>query len=795
MVRSPTADNAVVSHYRILEKLGEGGMGVVYRAHDERLDRDVALKFLSMELLADKSARDLLLREARTASALNHPNICAVYDVGESDGRGYIVMEYVKGISLAQHIRYGGAGDESVIRYGEQTADALAHAHEHRVIHGDLKPSNIVITPEGFAKVLDFGLGRRIKPEAAADQTATSLEPGSSPGAGTLHYMAPEILRGDPADARSDIWSLGVVLYELAAGRRPFEGRTAYELSSSILHDAPPDLPPKTSLGLRAVIERCLAKLPVARYQHANEVRAALAALRSNTPLAGSVAPSVSRERTGSPPLRRWLVPAAVSGLVLLLIAAWLFVAQHKQKSASANAAVHSLAVLPLENMSGDPSEEFFADGMTEELTTELAQISALRVISRTSVMQYKKSTGSLPEIAKRLRVDALVEGSVLRSGDRVRITAQLIEASTDEQLWAGSYEGDARDVLGLQRSVAQAIADEVKVHLTPQEQKRLSTSRAVSPAAHEAYLRGEYLNMGTGAQQLKAKGYFEEAIRIDPDYASAYAGLAKYYWSAPDLDPSYAMPKARENAMKALALDPNLAQAHATAAGLHFYADWDFDAAEKEINRALELSPNDADSHRMYSYFLAALARVQEAEAESKKAEELDPLSTSTQITAGWVFYWAGQYERAIEQCQKALELDPNSAGAYDCLGSSYLAQGKYEQAIAAGERAVEISAKDPARLVGLGRAYALSGRRPEAEKILKEFHRQSASSYIPPYFFAVLHAALGQRDQAFVFLSKAYKDRDRYVAWLKVDVALDSLRGDPRFERLLRQVGFPQS
>jgi eukaryotic-like serine/threonine-protein kinase len=795
MTESPSPTSLVVSHYRIVEKIGQGGMGIVYRAHDDRLRRDVALKFLPPDMVADKSARDVLIHEARAASALNHPNICTVYDIGQCDGRDYIVMEYVKGLPLAAQIREGAMADETVIRYGEQIADALAHAHEHGVIHRDLKASNIIITPEGRAKVLDFGLAKRRTVKGADDQTTNTFETEETPGAGTMHYTAPEILRGEPADARSDIWSLGVVLYEMAAGRRPFHGGTAYELSSDILYDPPDALPPKTPLGLGSVIERCLAKSPADRYQQANEVRAALGALRSSGSLPtpqptakGISGGGLTRER------RPWVFLAGIVGLVLVVTAGWVFIGKPGKTGASANEPVHSLAVLPLENMSGDPSEEFYAEGMTEELTTQLAQISALRVISRTSVMQYKASKKSLPEIAKELRVDAIVEGSVMRSGDRVRITAQLIQAATDKHLWAKSYDGDARDVLGLQRNVAQAIANEVKVQLTPQEQERLSSSKAVNPAAHEAYLRGDYLNKGTGAQQLKAKEYFEEAIRIDPSYAAAYAGLANYYWSTPNLGPREAMPRARENALKALELDPDLAQAHATVAAIHFYADWDFTAAENEFKRALELNPSDAESHRIYSFFSAALGRVQEALVQSGKAQELDPLSSSTQVTAGWVFYWARQYDKAVEQCQKALEFDLDSAGAYDCLGSSYLAQGMYEQAIGASQRAVEISESDSARLVELGRAYALAGRKSEAQKVLEQLRRQASTKYVPPYLFAVIYTAQGRHDEAFASLEKAYTDRDRYMVWLNIDSEMDSLRPDPRFESLVRRIGFPQ-
>ena len=781
-----------LGHYRILEKIGSGGMGEVYRARDEQLGRDIALKVIPTQLLADDSARKLLIREARTASALNHPNICTIHDVGETDGRNYIVMEYVKGRPLAEQIGEGGLPAEKVIRYGEQISDGLAHAHEHGVIHRDLKPSNIMITPEGRAKVLDFGLAKRHSIEGVTEQTRSQdSDVDEGPGVGTMRYTAPEVFRGEMADARSDIWALGVVLYEMTTGQRPFNGKTAYELSSHILHDQPKKLPATVSPPLHAVIEKCLAKSPAERYQRASEVRAALGGLRTQTPTSKSSINLVAEAAARLRERRRLFILAGVFGTLLLLIAGWGFVPHKWKTGGSGTGPIHSLAVLPLENLSRDSAEQYFADGMTEELTTQLAQISALRVISRTSVMQYKDSKKPLPQVAKELQVEAVVEGSVMRSGDRVRITAQLIQASTDKHLWAKSYEGDARDVLGLQQEVAKAIADEVKVQLTPQEQTRLSSTRPVSPAAHEAYLKGNYLNKGTGAQQRKARDYFEEAIRIDPNYAPAYAGLAEYYWSSLDLRPRDAMPKAKENALKALELDPDLAQAHYELAAVHFYGDWEWTGAEKEFRHALELNPNDAESHSFYSFFLAALGRKEEALAESRRAQELDPLSISTQLTAGFVLYFAREYDKSIEQCRSALELDPNSAGVYDCMGSSYLAEGMYEQAIAGFQKASNLSNNDPVRLTGLGEAYALAERKSDARRVLEQLRQLSRHAYLPPYFFARIYGALGENDEAFSWLENAFGEHDVYLAWLKVDAAIDPLRNDPRFPELLRRVG----
>jgi len=780
-----------LGHYRLLERIGVGGMGEVFRARDERLDRDAAIKVLPASLKDNLPARNQLLGEARSVSQLNHPNICSIYEIGDETGTAFIAMEYVAGRSLRALIPPTGLPTEQTLRYGAQIADALAHAHQHRVVHRDLKPDNVIITPEGNAKVLDFGLATRLRTEEIEVVTRSqAILAESDPLAGTLPYMAPEQLRGEPADQRSDIWALGVLLYEMASGHRPFSAHSGLEVVSAIMRDPPPPLPDHVPVALSALIRKCLAKDPAVRYQSAAEIRSALETLGSaSTPIFSLR--DVPLQKKSRPPVMAWVAVGIAAVLVFLFALNFDGLRERLMPHASASP-IRSLAVLPLENLSGDPAQDYFAEGMTDELTTQLAQISALRVISRTSAMRYKDTKESLPQIAADLQVDAVVEGSVLRSGNKVRITAQLIQASTDKNLWAQSYEGDARDVLGLQQKVAKAIADEVKVQLTPQEQTRLSNSRAVAPAALEAYLKGNYLNNGTPDQHAKAQAYFEDAIRIDPDYAPAYAGLSYYYWSAVDIPPRDSMPKAKENALRALQLDPDLAQGHYELGAVYFYGDWDWAGAEREFKRALQLNPSDAESHRIYSFFLAALGRKAEALEQSRKAQDLDPLSITTQVTSGFVLYFVREFDQSIQQCQNALELDPNSAGAYDCMGSSYLGEGQYEQAIVAAQKAVSLSNNDPARVVGLGRAYAMAGRVADADKILDQLRQRSHLAYVPPYFFSAIYAALGQKDEAFQSLENAFAQRDVFLAWLRVDAAMDPLRGDSRFTKMLRRLNF---
>jgi serine/threonine-protein kinase len=522
--------------YEILEPLGAGGMGEVYRAHDSRLGRDVAVKVLPASEVADESARHRLVREARTASQLNHPHICTIYEVGDADGLAYIAMERVEGRPLDVLIGPEGLSVQTVVRYGIQLADALSYAHERGVIHRDLKCANVVVTADGRVKVLDFGLAKRVMSPDQSDTTRfahTITEPGAV--VGTPQYMAPELLKRGTADSRSDLWSLGVMLYEMASGARPFRGATAMELAAAILGEPPETLPARVPPELAAIIERCLAKDPAHRYRQAGEVRAALedltsaASRRESLPSRAGSRPAVRWRRTW-----RWAIPV----VILLVMGFVLDVAGLRTRlvPGAGRQRIRSLAVLPLANFSRDPDQDYFADSMTEELIATLAQIGALRVISRTSVMGFKGTTKKLPEIARMLGVDGIIEGSVERSGDRVRITAQLIRAAKDEHLWARSYERDLSDVLALQHEVAAAIAKEVQVHLTPQQRQKIAIAAPVSPKAYDLYLRGiEAYRRWDDKSVRAAFEFLTQAIRIDSSYAPAWAALGLVSRLEPD--------------------------------------------------------------------------------------------------------------------------------------------------------------------------------------------------------------------------------------------------------------------
>ncbi|MGH9727474.1 MAG: protein kinase domain-containing protein [Candidatus Acidiferrales bacterium] len=779
-----------LGHYRIIEKIGAGGMGEVYRARDEQLDRDVALKLLPSGMLKDEKARRRFRNEALLLAKLNHPNVATIHEFDTDGGADFLVMECVTGTPLAQRLEGGPLPEKELLVIAIQVAQALEEAHERGIVHRDLKPGNIIITPKGRAKVLDFGIAKLLRP--AGDTDPTQSITGAHGAAGTLPYMSPEQLKGETVGASSDIFSLGAVLYEMATGRRPCEETLPSRIIDAIVRESP--VPPRTvnariSAELERITMKCLEKEPDNRYQSAKELEVDLRRLQTLSSAPVTAAPAVKPAFWDKKKAK--LVGAGIAIALVIVLVLGIRWWRARMSPVSGSPPIQSLAVLPFENLSGDPQQEYFTQGMTEELTTQLAQISALRVISRTSVTSYKNSRLSLPEIGKQLHVDAIVEGSVMRSADRVRITARLIQASNGKLLWTQAYDRNVKDVLDLQDEVARTIASEVKVTLTPAEQARLANARPVDPLAHEALLEGNFLNRGTSEQHRKAGAYFKQAIQIDPNYAPAYAGLADYYWSDPELQPRETMPEAKKYAQRALELDPNLADAHTTLGAIHFYADWNWIAAEKEFKRAIELSPSDAEAHRTYSIYLAAMGRADEALGESAKAQQLDPLSIWAQITSGYIFYFTRHYERAIEQCRRVLELDPNSVGGYDCLGTSYLAEGSYAQAIDASQKASSLSGNDPARLVGLGRAYALAGRKSDARKVLEQLRQISTRTYVPPYFFATIYGDLGERDTAFSWLNKAFNERDVYLPWLKVDGAVDSLRADPRFTRLLLQLG----
>ncbi len=782
-----------LGHYRIVERIGTGGMGEVYRARDERLERDVAIKVLPTGTLTDEAARRRFRQEALALARLNHPHIATIHDFNSQDGVDFLVMEYVPGSSLAEKLAAGPLSEKETLRLGAQVAAALDAAHEQRIVHRDLKPGNIVLTSRGDVKVLDFGLAKLLQPAEGEAVTAESFAETRA-GAGTLPYMAPEQLRGDPADARTDIHALGAVLYEMSTGQRPFTETQAPRLIDAILHQAPrapSRLNARLVPQLENIILKALEKDPERRYQSARELRVDLERLA-----APSTAVGVAVTQPSS--LRRWVIAGAAMAALLLAVLFGFNVGGLRQRllGRAGPAQIDSLAVLPLENMSGDPEQEYFADGMTDTLITELSKIGALKVISRTSTMRYRKSEKSIPEIGRELDVDAVVEGSVMRSGQRVRITAQLIDACTDRHLWAENYEGDLRDVFALQADVARAISKEIQIKLTAQEQARLAGPRPVNPEAHEAYLKGRYyLEKWSDDGATRAEEYFQRAIALDPNYALPYVGLAETYgFGVPGSDPGESKNKQRAAAMKALELDENLGEAHVSLAMLKF-GEWDFPGAETEFKRAIELNPNYAPGHHLYSHYLMAMGRADDSLRESLKLLELDPLSPAANLHLGVHYVVFRQFDRAIEQERKTLQMDPNYIEAHRALGGAYLGKRKYEEAIPQFERAVQLSQRAPFYLGALAEAYAVAGRQAEARELLAEIQQRArahpSSVVLLASIEARIYGCLGEREKALSKLRGAYETHEVLLDEIRGWPVYDDFREDPRFRELVERFG----
>jgi len=746
--------------YEIVAPLGVGGMGEVYKARDTRIDRTVAIKVLRPELSADPVNRARLRREARAIGRLNHPHICVLHDVSCEDGTDFLVLEFVEGDTLDQSLQRGPLPLDRVLRYAIEIADALDHAHRHGIVHRDLKPSNIVLTSSGV-KLLDFGIARWHAAEFTLVFSTSTTQTDEARIVGTPNYMAPEQIEGKSLDARTDIFAFGCVLYEMLTARKAFEGGSSAMVLAAILEREPPLatlVRPGTPALIDHIVKRCLARNPDDRWRAAHDIRLALEGSYNHS------SASVDAEAVVKP--RSILRPGRIKSLV----------------------------VLPLAHQSGDPEHDYFADGMTEALIADLAQISALLVISRTSAMQYRNVHKPLPEIAKELNVDGLIEGSVLRVGERVRITVQLIHGATDAHLWAKSYEGSVRDVFALQSEVARAIAGEIKIRLTPRERLRLARAQQVQPDAHEAYLRGRhYWSKVTEEGFCRALDHLRVAVAIDPSFAMAQAALADVYIALGAfgvLMPKEAFSNARTATLRALAADPKLADAHRTLALVKMCYDWDWSGAEAAFRLAMRCQPGSAEVYAQYAVYLVALGRCDEAVVGAERARALDPLSLMINNDLAFALWTAGRDREAIDQYRRTLELDSSFVESRRELGVMYAHRGDFDAAVAELQRAAA-GARDTETLALLGHALGLAGRRLEAQQILAELGDLSGTRYVSPFDIALIQLALGQLDDAFASLERAYEDRSTGLIFLKSWPLLDPIRSDRRFEDLLRRVG----
>ena len=775
-----------ISHYRILERLGEGGMGIVYKAQDTRLQRTVATKVLKPEAIGDSEAKERFIREARAASALNHPNITTIHEIDEWQGQHFIVMEYVEGKTLREKVKSDLLPMDEVLDIATQTAEALKEAHDNDLIHRDIKSENIMVTEKGQVKVMDFGLAK-LKGMKTLTKTGSTL--------GTVAYMSPEQAKGKEVDHRTDIWSFGVVLYEMITGQLPFYSDYEQALIYSILNE-PPE--PMTQLRaaipkeLERIVNKALAKKLDERYQHVVEM---LVELKSGT---SAIRPRKTKKWSAKPgrmKSKRILSYVLITTLLILLMVAGYYLLTELKKTTT------SIAVLPLQNLSGDPEQEYFVDGMHDELITSLAKIRALTVISRTSVMQYKEVKKPLPEIAKELNVNNVVEGTVRRIGDMVRITVQLIDAKMDRHIWAESYERNISNILMLQSEVAQAITREIKVKLAPQEEIRLASTRQVIPEAYEAYLKGMYHYISFTEEGLKkAILCYKQSIQFDSTYAPAYAGLAKTYnimGGFGILSRQEFIYKASQASYKALELDSTLAEAHASLAIISGF-EWNWAQEDREWQRAHQLNPSSLVAPEWYLMSLFYHRRFDEAMVVAKRMEVLNPLSLTARTMAIWPYLYSGRYAEAMKKLQAILELNPNHHIATFNLGQAYMFIGKYDEAVAMFKKSILLYGEgNQSTKTMLAIAYALAGHTESAIEIIDKMKESyTIGGRIPPANIGIIYVALKENEQAFKWFHQAFEERDPMLPeFLSIDYLpqhlSNQLHDDPRFIALVKRVG----
>ena len=751
--------------YEILSPIGAGGMGEVYRARDPRLNRDVAIKVSAAQF------SERFEREAEAIAALNHPNICQIYDVGPS----YLVMEYIDGVPIVSAKDPRPLPPAEALRLGTQIAAALEAAHLKSIIHRDLKPANILVTKDGIVKLLDFGLAKQSADSAAAgDQTQTLGLTQAGTIIGTPAYMSPEQAEGRPADARSDLFSFGAVFYEMLAGRRPFSGNSAAATLGAIVHKEPDPLnaPP----GLQAIVLKCLSKSPEGRFQSATDLRRALEG--ASTKSASAIKP-----RTAA--LTAMMLAAGAIGIGLYL------------KMPRDGGQIDSIAVLPLEIRSNDPDAEYMSDGITESVNNSLARLPNVKVIPHSIANHYKGKAMELKKIGETLGVRAVLTGRITQRGDDLTIGVELDDVANGKQLWGEQYNRKVAELLAVQTDIAREVSQRLGSQVSQTDQQQMAKGSTENPEAYQLYLKGKYhTSKFTKDEFGKGIDYFHQAIAKDPNYGLAYGGLAYYYILQDDwyLSPSESASRAREAANKALTIDGSNAEAHlALAMELHWY-EWDWAAAEREFKRAIALSPKYSDAYCLYSWFLADMGRKDEAIAMGAQAQRGDPLSLIGNFAPGSLSVFTRQWDRAIEQLRGAIDLDKTYWIDHCFLGRAYEQKGQMAQAIAAFEEALKLDPEHSEIWSALGHAYAMSGKKTEARKVLDHLTELAVRSYVAPYNVAVIYAGLGEKDQTFAWLERAYKDRGYYLpVYLTTDARLDYLHADPRFTSLGRRIGLP--
>ena len=737
-----------ISHYKILEKLGEGGMGVVYKAEDTRLNRLVALKFLPRELTRDPEAKIRFIQEARTASALDHPNICTIHEIGETgEEQLFLCMSFYPGETLKKLIEPGPLRFEMAVDIAVQITRGLSRAHEGGVVHRDIKPANIMVTRRGDVKIVDFGLAK-LAGQRGITRTGTTV--------GTVAYMSPEQARGEDVDWRTDIWSLGVVLHEMATGRLPFGGDYEQAILYGILnaHPAPPsNLTPSLPAAFDRIVARALSKDPNDRYQNIEEMQADLQEL----------GPSVSRRTS--------------------------------KTQADGTLRLPSIGVLPFRDMSPAKDQEYFCEGIAEELINALTQIEGLRVAARTSAFQYKDRVLDVRRIGRELGVESVLEGSVRKAGNRLRVTAQLVNVSDGYHLWSEKYDRDLEDIFAIQDEISLAIVDKLRVKLLKEEKSKLVKRYTESEEAYSLQLKGRYFwNRRHEGGIMRALELFQQAVEKDPLYAPGYVGMADCYNLSAHfsfVDPKLAYAKSKQAVAKALEIDDELAEAHASLGWIKTFHDWDWKGAEETLKKAIDLNPNYAVAHEFYGLYLGVVARYDESVAEGSRAVELDPVDLVFNSVRGLALYWGGRHDDAVEQLQKTLDMDPSYYLAHLFLGLTFAAKTMWQDAVESLSRASELSPRSPVTMGYIGYALAASGRNEEALGMLDRLEELSRDRFVSSYYRALVYIGLKENDRAFEYLDRAFLERESWLPALNTFPLFDGVRSDPRFTALIRKMG----
>ena len=831
-----------LARYEVRSQLGAGGMGEVYLAQDMKLGRKVALKILPADVAANKDRMRRFVQEAKAAAALNHPNIAHIYEIGEADGVRFIAMEFVDGVTLREKIHQERIELTKLLRYLQQVAEGLSKAHASGIVHRDLKPDNIMITRDGYAKILDFGLAKLIEvpatsgpsDDAISEVATTIMNQHSAAGIiiGTVGYMSPEQAQGKTKviDQRSDIFSFGCILFEAATRHQPFAGDSVIKSLHKVVYEpAPPltDFNPAAPPDLQRIVRRCLAKDPEERHQSIKDVAIELKELHHQ--MEGPIGidgtmPPTGDSKAASPPsddsavlrtastattqsvsvaaptssaeyitskIKRHKLAAAVAVIAMVLGAVALIAYLHARNP---GVAIESIAVLPFQNRSTELDSEYLSDGLAESLIYRLSQLPSLKVSPTSTVFRYKGQEIDPIKVGQELGVSAVLSGRIVQRGDRLTISADLVDVRNNRLLWGEQYDRKLSDLLATQREIAREIVDKLKLKVSGEE-KVLAKHYTESNEAYQLYLKGRfYWNKRTVETNKKSIEYFNQAIEKDPSFALAYAGLADcYVIRINPLQPREKMLKAKAAAIRALELDDSLSEAHTSLARVLAVYDWDSKGAEKEFKRAIELNPRNAIAHQWYGGYFEASGRHNESIAERKRACDLDPLSLNANSELGLAFYFARDYDQAIEQFQKTLELQPNFSLVDAFLPAAFEQKGKYDQAIAGFQNGIALKGSTELSFLmsGLGHVYGVSGKKAEARALLDELKQMSLQEYVPAESIALVYAGLGEKDQAFAWLEKAYGERSFGVAWLKVEPRWDSLRSDPRFADLLRRVG----